>query len=98
MKSEVKYGGAPYVTVFDKPFQFDYQVHYMLDTPIVMAPNDVIKSTCTFFNDTGANVAFGQSSEQEMCYQFAFSYPYGALDNGVLSLIGATNVCWQFGE
>jgi hypothetical protein len=29
-----------------------------------------------------------------MCYQFALSYPYGALNNGVLSLIGATNTCW----
>ena len=35
------------------------------------------------------SVAFGPSSDQEMCYQFAFSYPARALDNGVISLIGA---------
>jgi hypothetical protein len=30
-----------------------------------------------------------------MCYQFAFSYPAGALEKpGNFSLIGATNTCW----
>ena len=55
---------------------------------------DVIESTCTFNNTTTSSVAFGQSTEQEMCYQFALAYPYDALNNGVLSLIGATNTCW----
>ena len=40
------------------------------------------------------SVAFGPSSNQEMCYNFAYSYPAGALDNGVPSLVGATNTCW----
>ncbi|MDH5673297.1 MAG: hypothetical protein OEZ06_14180 [Myxococcales bacterium] len=99
MRSEVqRVGSTTWDTVFDQPFQFDYQVHYMLEPALVLQPNDVIKSTCTYNNDTGAFVAFGQSTNAEMCYQFAFSYPAGALDNGVLSLIGATNTCWQFGE
>jgi len=86
-------GGAP-ETVFDHPFLFDHQVNYMMDPPIVLQPGDKITSTCTFNNTTPANVAFGQSTKQEMCYQFALAYPYGALNNGVLSLIGATNTCW----
>jgi hypothetical protein len=99
MKSELQRAGtSTWETIFDQPFDFNWQVHYNMDPAIVMQPNDAIRSTCTFFNDTGANVAFGQSTKQEMCYQFAFSYPAGALDNGVLSLIGATNTCWQFGE
>ncbi|MDH5673755.1 MAG: hypothetical protein OEZ06_16485 [Myxococcales bacterium] len=99
MRSEVqRVGSTTWETVFDQPFDFNWQVHYMMDPPIVLQPNDAIKSTCTFFNDSGGTVAFGQSTNQEMCYQFAFSYPAGALDNGVLSLIGATNTCWQFGE
>jgi hypothetical protein len=99
MKSELQRAGtSTWETVFDQPFDFNWQVHYNMDPHIVMQPNDVIRSTCTFFNDTGANVAFGQSTKAEMCYQFAFSYPAGALDNGVPSLIGATNTCWQFGE
>ena len=86
-------GGTPEV-VFDKPFQFDRQVNYMVDPPIVLQPGDKITSTCTFNNTTPAPVAFGQSTKQEMCYQFALSYPYNELNNGVISLIGATNTCW----
>ena len=61
---------------------------------VVLKPGDTITSTCTFQNDTGGNVAFGPSTKQEMCYQFSFSYPARALENGALGLIGATNVCW----
>ena len=99
MRSEVqRAGSSTWETVFDQPFDFNWQVHYMMEPALVLQPNDKIKSTCTFFNDTGINVAFGESTNEEMCYQFAFSHPAGALDNGVLSLIGATNTCWQFGE
>jgi hypothetical protein len=86
-------GGAP-ETVFDKPFQFDYQTNYMVDPVVVLQPNDRIASTCTWMNDTNGVVRFGQSTKAEMCYQFTVSYPYGALNNGVISLIGATNTCW----
>jgi hypothetical protein len=84
-------GGLP-ESVFDKPFNFDYQISY--DANIVLMPGDAITSTCRFQNESAGFVPFGPSSEQEMCYQFAFSYPAGALDNGVLSLVGATNTCW----
>jgi Copper type II ascorbate-dependent monooxygenase, C-terminal domain len=81
-------------TVFDKDFDFNNQVTYILDTPLVLQPNDVINSTCTFDNETNAAVPFGPSTTQEMCYNFTMSYPAKALDNGVISLIGATNTCW----
>jgi hypothetical protein len=29
-----------------------------------------------------------------MCYNFTMAYPAHALENGVPSLIGATNTCW----
>jgi hypothetical protein len=84
-------GGLP-EEVFNKPFDFNYQISY--ESNIVLQPGDSITSTCRFNNMSLGNVAFGPSSDQEMCYQFAFSYPAGALDNGVLSLVGATNTCW----
>jgi hypothetical protein len=99
MKSEVQRGGAgAWSEVFSKPFSFNHQVHYKQTPHLVLQPGDQIRSTCTFMNTTSGPVGFGQSSKAEMCYQFAYSYPEGALDNGVLSLIGATNTCWQFGE
>jgi hypothetical protein len=74
------------------PFDFNYQVHY--DADVTLMPGDTIQSFCEFRNDTDHSTPFGPSTKQEMCYQFAFSYPAGALDNGVVSLIGATNTCW----
>jgi hypothetical protein len=95
MKSEVTRDATGLTeTVFDMPFQFDYQTNYMMNPPVVLMPGDSIKSTCTWMNKGLSSVGFGQSTKQEMCYQFALSYPYGALNNGVLSLIGATNTCW----
>ena len=78
--------------VFDMPFDFNYQISY--EASVELQPGDSITSTCTFDNQSSGAVAFGPSSDQEMCYQFAFSWPAGALDNGVPSLVGATNTCW----
>jgi hypothetical protein len=94
MRSVVNRKDGSKETVFDKPFKFDNQIYYKSEPNVVLQPGDTITSTCTFDNTTGFNVAFGQSTKQEMCYQFAFSYPARALDNGILSLIGATNTCW----
>jgi len=94
MKSEVTRMGGAREVVFDMPFQFDYQTNYTMSPPVVLQPGDRITSTCTWKNESPAAVGFGQSTRQEMCYQFALSYPYPALNNGVLSLIGATNTCW----
>jgi hypothetical protein len=93
MKTVLK-SASGMTTIFDKPFKFDEQVNYMLKPFVTMMPGEELITTCTFQNDTGFNVAFGQSTNQEMCYQFALAYPYGALNNGVGSLIAATNTCW----
>jgi hypothetical protein len=92
MTSVVQRAGGASEDVFGMPFDFNYQVSY--ETAITLMPGDSIRSTCRFQNESFGPVAFGPSSDQEMCYQFAFSYPAGALDNGVLSLVGATNTCW----
>jgi hypothetical protein len=42
----------------------------------------------TFNNDTDRGVPFGESSDDEMCYQFALAYPAHALGNGASSLLG----------
>jgi hypothetical protein len=94
MKSEVARAAGGTDVVFDMPFQFDYQTNYTMNPHVVLQPGDRITSTCTWQNESFATVNFGQSTKAEMCYQFALSYPYGALNNGVPSLIGATNTCW----
>jgi hypothetical protein len=80
--------------VFDKDFVFNEQVNYREAPFLVLKPGDTVRSTCTWTNPAPTPVGFGQSTHDEMCYQFTVAYPYGALNNGVFSLIGATNTCW----
>jgi hypothetical protein len=92
MRSVVNRADGKSEEVFNKRFDFNQQITY--HAGIDLYPGDTITSTCTFENTSQSGVAFGPSTEQEMCYQFAFSYPAGALDNFVISLVGATNTCW----
>ncbi len=94
MSSVVHRNNGMAETVFSKDFDFNHQVHYVNSPMVVLAPGETITSTCDFDNTTDKGVPFGPSTTQEMCYQFAYSYPAKALDNGVASLIGATNTCW----
>jgi hypothetical protein len=94
MKVTVKRKDGSMETPFDKAFDFNSQITYASEPPIVLEPGDSITSTCTFENITNASVGFGPSSTQEMCYNFTMAYPAHALDNGVISLIGAKNTCW----
>jgi Copper type II ascorbate-dependent monooxygenase, C-terminal domain len=79
----------------DQEFQFDNQISYQKSPMIELWPGDKLVNECTFFNDTTAAVGFGPSSNQEMCYQFTYAYPANALVNGVSSLTGSTNTCWD---
>jgi hypothetical protein len=81
-------------SVFDKPFRHEESVHYAMTPRVVIAPGEKLRTSCTYFNSSPYSVHFGLSVVQETCYQFAFSYPAGALDKPLLSLIGATNICW----
>ena len=94
MKTVVSRVDGKQEVVFDKPFDFNSQIHYPLDPMIVLQPGDSITSTCSFENTTNAPVPYGSSSDQEMCYQFTFAYPAGALDNQAFSLTGISNACW----
>jgi len=81
--------------VHDEAFQFDSQISYRQEPLHEIWPGDKIVNECTFFNSTTSPVGFGPSSNQEMCYQFVYAYPANALVNGVSSLTGATNTCWD---
>ncbi|MDH5673132.1 MAG: hypothetical protein OEZ06_13335 [Myxococcales bacterium] len=95
MKTELRRLDGTVETIFDKPFSFDYQVGYTLPQRVVVEPGETLITTCSYFNDTGANVGFGESTGAEMCYNYVSYYPAGALDiPGIASLIGATNICW----
>jgi hypothetical protein len=92
MQTFVNHKGGTMEKVFDMPFDFNHQVHF--PQKIDLAAGDTITATCIYNNTTDASVGFGSSSKQEMCYQFAYSWPAHALENHIISLIGATNTCW----
>jgi hypothetical protein len=92
MKAEINHVDGTKTTVFDKSFDFNYQVHYMQNHDLM--PGDTLTATCTFNNTTDMGIPFGESTDTEMCYNFTFAYPAHALENHVISLIGATNTCW----
>ena len=65
----------------DASFNFDDQRIYPLDD-VEIHDGDVLTTTCSYENDTGRNVSFGQNSDDEMCFNFVTYYPMGAFQCG----------------
>jgi hypothetical protein len=68
--------GASGTKLLDTDYSFDNQKNYpMVDT--VLHAGDHINTTCDYINTTGADVPFGESSTQEMCFTGIYRYPVG---------------------
>jgi hypothetical protein len=92
MKTSINRMGGMTEVVFDKPFSFGNETHYFEQTDV--QPGETLTTSCTFDNDSDKGVPFGESTDNEMCYQFTFHYPAHALTNGAFSLLGVTDTCW----
>jgi hypothetical protein len=92
MTTAVKKKDGSMKTVFDQPFSFGNETHYFAD--FELQPGEELVTSCTFDNDNDFRVMFGESTDTEMCYQFAFSYPAHALANGAPSILGPPDTCW----
>ena len=73
-KFEVTSKGVTKV-LHDKPFSFEDQRTYMLTPEVLVNTGDVITTTCRYSNPTENFVTWGDSSEGEMCFNFALYYP-----------------------
>ncbi len=62
------------VTIHDGAYDFMDQQIYPIDV-LPMANGDRVEVTCTYDNDTGGTVSFGDSSEAEMCFATTYRYP-----------------------
>jgi hypothetical protein len=78
-------------TLYDGDFTFEYQTVH--ETPLLLAPGDSITTTCSYENGTPASVGFGQSTAEEMCFNFVYAWPAHALDNPNGSIGEAGNTC-----
>jgi hypothetical protein len=79
MKFEVLRGGQVIKTLRDEPFNFEEQVSTSLPEPLELKTGDVVRTICSFNNDTGKTVTFGENTGNEMCFNFSTYYPKGAL-------------------
>lgn len=66
----------------DKPFAFTDQQVWPLDD-VQIQNGDVLTTTCSYQNDTGRTVTFGNNSDDEMCFNFVLYYPMGDLRCGL---------------
>lgn len=79
MKFEVQKASGQHVMMYDRPFSFDAQGSYELPEQVVLQTGDQVLTTCTYDNDTTRSIRFGESTTDEMCFNFAAYYPRGAL-------------------
>jgi len=82
MKFTVKRKDGTEVVMHDAPFQFGEQGTYALDPEVIVNTGDVITTTCTYTNNTNKNITFGESTTNEMCFNFAPYWPKGAFSCG----------------
>ena len=80
MKFTVKKKNGEEIIMHDAPFRFGEQGTYPLPGgEIVLTAGDTVTTTCSYTNPTDRNITFGESTENEMCFNFAAYYPKGAL-------------------
>ena len=65
--------GAPQMVFQQKAFSFEAQANYPIQTTV--APNDVLRTRCTWKNPGDATVGFGEGTGDEMCFDFIGYYP-----------------------
>jgi hypothetical protein len=67
-------GIAP-VTVLDTDYEFDEQYFRMMTAPLVTVDGGEYVVTCTYDNESGSPVPFGESTTEEMCFAMTYLYP-----------------------
>jgi len=73
---EITQGTTVTKVLDNKPYSFEEQVNYPMTT-MTLNPGDRIKTTCTYVNNTGVPLRFGDSSNEEMCFTGMYKYPAG---------------------
>jgi hypothetical protein len=94
MKTVVQHASGGTSIITDKPFAFEDQQIYPINTPtgeIVVKPGDVVTTTCTY--NGLLPFTFGPNTDMEMCYNFIVAWPAGSLTNGLPGLVGGQNTC-----
>lgn len=54
---------------------WDFESQYVYDTPMDLSEGDLIKTTCVYENTGDEPLRFGEKTEDEMCFNFAYISP-----------------------
>jgi hypothetical protein len=77
--------------ITDLPFSFEAQSFTWFSEEILVEPEDVLTTTCSYA--ANASFTFGPGLDDEQCYAFVFAWPAGSLSNGKPGVVGDTNAC-----
>ena len=73
-RSEILDGATTCLAAADT-WDFGHQAAYLFEEPVVWRRGTQVRNSCTYDNDTGAPVGFGEGTDQEMCF-FLYYYSY----------------------
>lgn len=73
-KFELVHDGTT-TTLLDEPYAFGEQTYWPQTPEVQVTAGDQIRVTCTYRNNTGDTIRFGDSSNAEMCFTGIYRYP-----------------------
>jgi cytochrome c5 len=76
-KFEIIHAGGQTEVLDDTPFNQEDQTVKAINS--VLKRGDQVRTTCIYNNTTNATKTFGESTDDEMCFNFSRYYPMGAL-------------------
>jgi hypothetical protein len=79
MKFTVQKADGREIVMHDEDFAFEAQESRALEEPVTIETGDIVRTACTYDNDSARNIRFGENTVDEMCFNFAVYYPMGAL-------------------
>lgn len=66
-------------TIVDVPqWNFENQLYYPHTPALRIEQGDVLRTSCTYTNNTDTTVRFGEGTRDEMCFDFSIVYPIDA--------------------
>ncbi|MEO8701378.1 MAG: hypothetical protein ABI867_15130 [Kofleriaceae bacterium] len=74
-KVEITRGQQAPNVIHDSAYEFAEQKYYLQNPEVQVQSGDQIKVSCTWVNNTGSPIGFGDSSNKEMCFSGLYRYP-----------------------
>ena len=67
-------------TLLDTPYALNAQLVDPLTPPVLVSQNDQLLVQCSYVNNSGSTVQFGDTSTQEQCFLGIYRYPVLPID------------------